>query len=267
VVHELLHQRTLLVDQLLVDGEHTADIVRPLVAGHVEDARIARDLRDRPERLASRVGIDLARVERRRHLRGRHLHELHVTDRHAVLPEHPPHEQVIDREAARNRDAPPAQILEALHRRVGADHDDRSRPMAEGDDLGRHAAVDQVHHHRRQQVRRLHLAGHERLLELGLAAVLAELRDRVGERHVDHAPALGVSRHRHTGDRKREVSRHGKPADGKGAGLGRAAERSADVDADVQRRHHDDPGRDCQYDSGQARPRVDIPALQEAHGF
>src|SRR6185503_18147368 len=100
VIHDLLHHGALAVDQVLVHGEHAAHVVRPLVARHVEDARIPGHLRHRAEGLAGRVGIHLPRIERRRHLGGRHLHQLHVTHRHALFLEHPAHEEVVHREPA-----------------------------------------------------------------------------------------------------------------------------------------------------------------------
>ena len=85
-------------------------------------------------------------------------------------------EEVVDREAAGDRDPLAGQVAEGLVRAVGAHHDDRARAMAERDDLGVDAALHQVHHHRRKQVGRLDLAGHERFLQLGPAAVLGVLR-------------------------------------------------------------------------------------------
>ena len=67
----------------------------------------------------------------------------------------------------------PASWRKFWYGRLGAHHDDRARAMAERNDLDRNALVRQIHHQRRQHVAGLDAAGHERLLDLRPAVVLA----------------------------------------------------------------------------------------------
>ena len=110
VIDEILDQRPVLLDQLLAHRQHAADVVAPFVARHPQRPCIAGALRRRAERLAGAIGVDRVGVQRRRHVGRRHLDDLDVLRRHALLREHLAQEQEVDRETAGNRDALAGQL-------------------------------------------------------------------------------------------------------------------------------------------------------------
>jgi len=49
LVHQVLHHRRLLLDELPPDRQHAADVLRPFIPGHSQRARVARFLGSRPD--------------------------------------------------------------------------------------------------------------------------------------------------------------------------------------------------------------------------